>query len=407
MVQRRLKILLHLIVSWTEVLPAWSEDLKPLVGTLTVHAKSCCPTLWEPKLSIVADTAHWFCSCPSLIITFVKKKYVWFSRIFQTSPELVCQASSHNFISVIFGIFGKFGIEICEHIFFHRNFLIEFFFDRKNRKFFGRKKNRSKKKVGRKKIRSKKKVIEIFCDDFFFRPNFFFDQLCFSIDFFSIKKIRFFRSIFFRWNIFDETFSTIFFCSHISIPNFPKIPKITLRKLCDEAWHTSSGDVWKLEKSNIFFFTNVIIQQGTGEDMSRISELILRASLALRILPSFYSELFKTVIHYFFLYGYPHLEVNRCHTQGQCFTFTSFTAIAADCNSTLRSWNSDTGLIKHCRATNSGTASPFLCRDIELVLQIQHRPLLHPALPLGAAGQCAVVHELVEPSIFSGFGKFI
>ena len=30
----------------------------------------------------------------------------------QKSPELVCQASSHNFLSVIFGILGKFWIDI-------------------------------------------------------------------------------------------------------------------------------------------------------------------------------------------------------------------------------------------------------------------------------------------------------
>ena len=33
------------------------------------------------------------------------------------SPEFVYQASSHNFLSVIFGILGKFGIEIGKHIF--------------------------------------------------------------------------------------------------------------------------------------------------------------------------------------------------------------------------------------------------------------------------------------------------
>ena len=51
--------------------------------------------------------------------------------------------------------------------------------------------------------------------------------------------------------IFDQTFSDFFrrinirpenFGLPIPIPKFPKIPKIALRKLCDEAWHTSSGD---------------------------------------------------------------------------------------------------------------------------------------------------------------------
>ena len=56
-------------------------------------------------------------------------------------------------------------------------------------------------------------------DYYFFRPeNFRF--LC------LIKKNR--------RKIFDD----FFFGSHISMLNFPKIPKIILRKLCDEAWYT-------------------------------------------------------------------------------------------------------------------------------------------------------------------------
>ena len=50
----------------------------------------------------------------------------------------------------------------------------------------------------------------------------FFDRKIFSI-FFSVD---FFSVIFFSMKLF---------CSPISIPKFPKIPKITLRKLCDEA----------------------------------------------------------------------------------------------------------------------------------------------------------------------------
>ena len=52
------------------------------------------------------------------------------------------------------------------------------------------------------------------------------------------KKIDFFRSKIFRSNIFDE----IIFCSPIPIPNFPKIPKIILRKLCDELRDTKTAD---------------------------------------------------------------------------------------------------------------------------------------------------------------------
>ena len=44
---------------------------------------------------------------------------------------------------------------------------------------------------------------------------------------FIFISIEFFRSKIFRREIFRP---------HIPIPNFLKIPKITLRKLCDEAW---------------------------------------------------------------------------------------------------------------------------------------------------------------------------
>ena len=50
--------------------------------------------------------------------------------------------------------------------------------------------------------------------------------------------VNFFSINFFRWKIFDEKF----YCSPIPIPNFPKIPKITLRKSCDEFKDTKS---WK------------------------------------------------------------------------------------------------------------------------------------------------------------------
>ena len=49
--------------------------------------------------------------------------------------------------------------------------------------------------------------------------------------------------------MFDEKFSTKNYCSPIPIPNFPKIPKIILRKPCDE---------FKYEKNKKlhFFHTN-------------------------------------------------------------------------------------------------------------------------------------------------------
>ena len=103
------------------------------------------------------------------------------------------QASSHNFLSVIFGIFGKIWIGICERKKNRRKFFIEIFFDRKTKsKTFGRKKYRLKKNVEN-IFRSKKKVIEKHFRRLFFSVNFFF-----SIDFF--------RSIFFRPIVFSKYF---------------------------------------------------------------------------------------------------------------------------------------------------------------------------------------------------------
>ena len=53
------------------------------------------------------------------------------------------------------------------------------------------------------------------------RPNIFSTKKC---------SIKMFDHIFFRRKFFRPTI----FWSPISIPNFPKIPKITLRKSCDE-----------------------------------------------------------------------------------------------------------------------------------------------------------------------------
>ena len=37
----------------------------------------------------------------------------------------------------------------------------------------------------------------------------------------------------------------------MSIQNFPKNPKIALRKSCDEAWHTSLGDFENVVKRGV------------------------------------------------------------------------------------------------------------------------------------------------------------
>ena len=89
------------------------------------------------------------------------------------------QASSLIFLSVIFGIFGKFRIQIGARKTFCRNIFCQ----------------------------KKPKTVWSF---FFLGPTFF--------------VILF----------FDEIFVDEIFWSPIPIQNFPKIPKITLRKSCDE-----------------------------------------------------------------------------------------------------------------------------------------------------------------------------
>ena len=64
---------------------------------------------------------------------------------------------------------------------------------------------------------------EIF--DFHWLFQRFFRKMFDLEKYFSIFFDKMFRRIFFRWK---------FFCLPISIPKFPKIPKIALRKLCDE-----------------------------------------------------------------------------------------------------------------------------------------------------------------------------
>ena len=135
--------------------------------------------------------------------------------------------SSHNFLSMIFGIFGKFGIEICERkknrrCFFHRKKN-----DRTNRKNFGRKKNRSKKKLIEKKSHRTKFRSLFFSTEKYFRPNNFSTEKYF--------RPKFFRSIFFRPKFFDfvfrskhfsmKNFRRFFFSFTYSDPNFPKDSK--------------------------------------------------------------------------------------------------------------------------------------------------------------------------------------
>ena len=139
------------------------------------------------------------------------------------------QASSQNFLSAIFGIFGIFWVEICGRKNFRRKFLIEKIFDWKN--IFARPK-KIYEKVNEKSKISKFRFFELFFEiskfsifiDFFI--DFLFENFLVSKNIFRFS-IEFFRSKMFRRN---------FFRSHISSQKIMKIPKITLRKLFDEAW---------------------------------------------------------------------------------------------------------------------------------------------------------------------------
>ena len=58
---------------------------------------------------------------PLRVISTIFKEFLYQG---QKSPELVCQASSHNFLSVIFGILRKFCIDIgVQKIFIEKKFV--------------------------------------------------------------------------------------------------------------------------------------------------------------------------------------------------------------------------------------------------------------------------------------------
>ena len=60
--------------------------------------------------------------------------------------------------------------------------------------------------------------------------------------------------IFFRWKKFSmKKYLTNFFWSCISIPNFPKIPKIALRKISDELRKQGAKSRSKVYTNNLFF----------------------------------------------------------------------------------------------------------------------------------------------------------
>ena len=123
------------------------------------------------------------------------------------------QASSHNFLSVIFGIFGIFGIEIC---------------DRKNfrRKNFGRKNFRLKNIFSKNNFSRPKKILwksqwKMKISKFrFFRRKIKISNFSLFIDFFIGKIVGLEKNIFRKFifsieNFFDQNFSDENFFDHI------------------------------------------------------------------------------------------------------------------------------------------------------------------------------------------------
>ena len=128
------------------------------------------------------------------------------------------QASSHNFLSVIFGILGILGIGICDRFFFRRKHFWSNFFDWKNifsKIFFRDQKNRkfSYEKVNENEnfeipIFSSKKKFQNFNFSLTF-SRIFFSKFVWSRKIFS-RKICF-QSIFFDQKCFDEKISITYF----------------------------------------------------------------------------------------------------------------------------------------------------------------------------------------------------
>ena len=88
---------------------------------------------------------------------------------------LTALASSHDFLSMIFGILGKFGIEIGDENFFGRKIFVDFFSQKRLSKFFGRKIFLIEKIFFDQKIFGQR-----FFQPKFFSINFFFEKLFFE-----------------------------------------------------------------------------------------------------------------------------------------------------------------------------------------------------------------------------------
>ena len=160
---------------------------------------------------------------------------------------------------MIFGILGPFGIEIGDPI-----FLSKIFSSKKKSEHFWSKIFWDQKIS----IFVRKKIVEKVNENSKFRnfenfskfQNFEF-SLTFSSKFFSGKNRKCLVPIFFSTKsfriFFDDFFSTKKIGSHISIPNDPKIPKITLRTACDHYKITNSE-----HEKKVRFFSPILPSWG-------------------------------------------------------------------------------------------------------------------------------------------------
>ena len=176
--------------------------------------------------------------------------------------------ASHDFLSMIFGILGKFGIGIGDQKYFCRKIFVENVFRKKCRK-----KMLVENMTFLKKIEISK-ILKI-------------EMLKFSkfpiLRFSKFSKFRFFQKCHFSTNFFfdiffehffdENVFRQKYFWTPIPIPNFTKIPKNTLRRAWDhfkstketiwEPWYKSSSffvhfDIWGLWTSQTFCIAKIL-----------------------------------------------------------------------------------------------------------------------------------------------------
>ena len=148
---------------------------------------------------------------------------------------------SHGFLSMIFGFLGNFRIDIAKNPHKHIFFQDQTSLLKKNENIFFETKKISKTNLWKSQWKMRISKFRFFfekCPNF---PNFHF-SLTFPKkkirDFWGLEKyfVIFFGKLFWSWK-------KICLCGFfaMSIRNFPRNPKITLRKPCDESLATGQG----------------------------------------------------------------------------------------------------------------------------------------------------------------------